>query len=699
MMILRKIFKPTALFFLFLLGCWLCIFFPLSHVGSWGRLTLDITVSQQEVFQVFWADHNESYGPKRTTTVVLRPGRATYELKLPPLQSVEKIRFDPITDTGTLTVHALTLGQGNMDIIQLTTVQDFQNLKEVHNIKITSSENGNLHLLATGEDPQLELKVSRPGWRKLLLQNIFYALLLALGPAALFAFLHSSGYREKEATLYPVSKRIHFSWYFLSLFLGIFLVLVIPLTGNPSKNSLYLPAIAGLIGAGVYLVTFWLATRPMSRIDVVEPSRWSWLWYALPSYIIWLMYLFAFWPGSMSPDSLDQWGQVLAGVTHLKDWHPASHTLTIWLLTRVWMSPAIVVIAQIVMLGGVAGWCLAVLQKWGVPRYILWITAIIFASSLVNGLLVITLWKDVIYSTSLLALTIIIFQLVMSRGQWLNRTASYLLLAIVLFCVVIYRHNGVIPALSISFVLLLVFVGYRKRIFMIGLSVLLIFVAVRGPLYHLLDVRRGNPLSREISKTVDKIASMLESKTESQQLNGKVGSEEKTKPPVVSSAQKKKKKYHPVEERLLASSRLWRIEPLQGFHRRIEYVNLWGKYRDNKRHVKYVSSNRVGVDEESLLPQLLDRIYVAFEKSKGGFWFFIWRPALYLYVFLGCVAISGYRLKSWMPLLLAFPVLFNSLPTLFFVIHKSIFRYHYSIVLVSLLFSLPLLFLNRRVKP
>lgn len=693
--LMQRFKNPVFLFFLFILGCWLAIFLPVSYIDTSARLIVESSTPQQEVFQVFWADDGEVYSTERMVTVLMKPGRSTFEVTLPALQTIEKLRIDPLVNTGSFILYRLSLIQGSRPVLDFKADKEFQNLHARHNIEFVSSGTESLQMVSLGEDPQIELKLMCPGWTKDAVRHLFIAILLSMFAAAFFYNLHSPRYRISSGSLYPASSKIHVFWYLLSILTAVFLIVVTPLSTPSGKTVYYLPAAAGVIATTVYLLTFWLATRPLLQKKTVEPGRWSWFFYALPSYFVWLLYLFAFWPGSMSPDSLDQWRQVLAGITHFKDWHPAFHTLTIWLLTRVWLSPAMVVLAQITVLGGVAGWCLAVLQRWGVPRYILWLTAIIFAGWLVNGLMVITLWKDIAYSTALLALTVILFQLVMSRGKWLDRSASVPVLALVLFCVAIYRHNGVIPAFVTSFVLLLIFSCCRKKIFIAFISAFLLFIAVRGPVYSLLDVRRGNPLGRVVGKTIQDVESFLSDGQKGIWTKSETKQEARSHESARSVA-RQSKRLNPMEERLFASSRLWRIQPLEGFHRRIEYVNLWSKNKDNIIHIKYVSSNRTGNDEESLLPQLMERLYDLFEESKGEHWFVVWRPAVYLYVFLASIVIAGYRLKSWRLLLLSLPVLLNSLPTLFFVIHKSIFRYHYGIILVSLLFTLPLLFLNQR---
>lgn len=75
----------------------------------------------------------------------------------------------------------------------------------------------------------------------------------------------------------------------------------------------------------------------------------------------------------------------------------------------------------------------------------------------------------------------------------------------------------------------------------------------------------------------------------------------------------------------------------------------------------------------------------------------MWRPAVFLYALTGLLIMLSWRLRLRLYLLLV-PLLANSLPYFLMVIHKSVFRYHYPLVVTGLLLIIPLLFL-RPVEP
>lgn len=155
---------------------------------------------------------------------------------------------------------------------------------------------------------------------------------------------------------------------------------------------------------------------------VGEPRRAPgllWARLAAPCWVVWSLYLLAFWPAVMSVDSVKQWDQMITG--QLTDAHPAVHTATMWALTRLWWSPAVVAVTQVVVLGALVGVVLAGLWRAGVPKAVVMSVAAATALLPATGALAVTLWKDVPYAAAVLALTCLVLRIVLTDGSWLER--------------------------------------------------------------------------------------------------------------------------------------------------------------------------------------------------------------------------------------------------------------------------------------
>lgn len=466
-------------------------------------------------------------------------------------------------------------------------------------------------------------------------------------------------------------------WGIVSLFAGAFFVFVIPSALPATHDVLGFVSRAGIMGSLIFLISFRLVNRPADHNVSMPVGRFEWLGYAMPCFVVWTLYLLAFWPGTMGPDSLEQWEETLTG--RFSDWHPAFHTLNIWLINRLWVSPASVASAQILALGSMAGWGLTAFRRLGTPRSILWGVSLFFALSPVNGLMAVTLWKDIPYSVSVLMLTLLLIRIADSNGEWLLRPGAWMMLAFVVFLVASYRYNGIISGFGTLFVLFIPYLRFWRRLTLALVLSLVLFVGLRGPLYALLDVdcsRRPSLTSRlpKSLKTITPLSSNQEDHPGEEDLMEALGKD------------------------LQSGSQIWRIKPLYHYFKRIEYANLW---KDNRDTFQYIIPNELGIAPSSLLPNVKGKLLAFYEQSiKPPLYYFIWSPAFYLYVFLISVAVASARAGSWKFLFLSTPLVLHAFQFLLMQIpgQKFIHRYHYPVILVGALLSIPLLFIKKKAR-
>ncbi len=187
------------------------------------------------------------------------------------------------------------------------------------------------------------------------------------------------------------------------------------------------------IYAGVSFILYYLVHHSMP-VQLKPVSRWKILLYAIPAILIWSVYLIGFFPGNMSPDSISHWRQL--NTHEFSNWHPVMYTWYMMLLALIWKSPAMIAISQIVILAFIIGYGLFSLERNGVSSKWLWLITIVFAISPINGIFSIILWKDILYSAFLLLFTILMFNVVASKGRWLVSNWHLFLLALTVLGVV-----------------------------------------------------------------------------------------------------------------------------------------------------------------------------------------------------------------------------------------------------------------------
>jgi len=440
-------------------------------------------------------------------------------------------------------------------------------------------------------------------------------------------------------------------------------------------------------------------------------SFFSLHWYAVPCLVVWSVSLLTFWPGMMSPDSLWQWDQMLSGKYY--DNHPAAHTLTIWLVTRVWLSPAAYALAQIAALAFTFALAMRELALAGVSRWVQIALTALFALSPVNNVMVVTLWKDIPYAIALLGLFWMLLRVWRTGGGWLHSRRAVALAAVLLAAVALFRHNG--PPVALLTLLAFPLVGRgvpMRRIALIGGWALALVLVVRSVVYPAFDVTPTPPwFARQVQ-----IHQLGAYATHSGQLdNADRALLERLLP-----LDEWRRRYSCYSVGLLLYGAP--TMDLALFDARVDtFTNLWLRLvvRDpatlirhqlcltsliwrvtqpadgylSTREKQFISEGGadLGLVPSSVLPGLRDLLasWLVWLERPDVIWL-VWRPATYLYLALFCVLTTSIRRRSLPTLGLALPVVAQSLVWML-VLTVQDFRFQYPVYLIALV-SLGLLF-------
>lgn len=230
------------------------------------------------------------------------------------------------------------------------------------------------------------------------------------------------------------------------------------------------------------------------------------LFYALPPLFVWLFFWVAFFPGGMTPDSLSQWEQAHTG--QLNNWHPVAYTWFIMFLTKIWDSPAIVTLAQIIIISVIIGYLCYLMEKYNFPKWMSWGISILFAISPINSIYSIIIWKDVLYSAFLLLFSIFILNIVRTKGYWLENNSCMILFFLGSLGLVFFRHNGIYVFFLTMLVLAFCFIRVLKRLLISFVCVVFIYLTVTGPIFSHLNVKPSDP-NEALSIPTQQIATII----------------------------------------------------------------------------------------------------------------------------------------------------------------------------------------------
>jgi len=463
-------------------------------------------------------------------------------------------------------------------------------------------------------------------------------------------------------------------------------------------------ALLGADAASIGFIHLAAALWILRRSDVRPRRPWPLLAYAIPCAGVWTMYLLAFWPGLMSSDSQDQWGQVLRAEFH--NYHPAFHTLTLWLITRLWLTPAAVALTQIVALSLVFAATARELEAWGVCGRVRLLVTLAFSCSLVNGTMVVTLWKDVPYAITCLGLFAILLALVRTRGRWAESPAHLAVLAVALVCVTLFRHNGALVGVGLVAIVLWLWPAHRGALAATALVAVAACLIIVGPVYRAIGVK-PIPAAVRLQYQLQQIAALVHDgvllSTEDEAVLAHVLPLESWRSryncyiadPIVHSPHLDRAylNAHADEVRALwrrlvrghgqillrhqlcASSLVWRLsQPVHGWLTvpplsiHDPASSLWPRFADQVRRLV----------DGSLRPSVI---------------WWVWRPALYLYLTLFCALVAAARVGDWRLLVAPGPAVLNSLVWMMFVAAQDV-RYQYPVYVIGLV--MPALLFARR---
>ncbi|MCS6839188.1 MAG: DUF6020 family protein, partial [Roseiflexus sp.] len=470
-----------------------------------------------------------------------------------------------------------------------------------------------------------------------------------------------------------------------------------PLWTRAQQGVLWLADIVsfGALLTGALLLT--ATWRPQAR-----PFVLAWHWYALPCIVVWPFTLLVFWPGLMSLDSVDQWTQMLSG--RYTDAHPAFHTLTMRVLTLLWLSPAAVALAQIGALALAFGLVLRELALLGVGKWVQIVLTALFALSPVNNLMVITLWRDIPYAIAMLFVFWSLLRVWRTDGAWLSSWRALAAIGAALAALALYRHNGAPTALLILPAFLLVRQqAHWRQVAIIGGVALALVLLVKVGVFRVLNVapmtapslvarismmhQIGAVVADPFSRIEDRDRALLENLFSLDEWRRRYTCynvnayafamphpllEQRLSEIEIESVWLRLAIAHPVSivrHQLCQTSLIWRVKQPDDAYIFIFYPEIF--------------PNDAGITSASVFPGIRS-MYLSWVAAIFPLeWIWVWRPALYLYLALFCVAIACIRCRSWCVAGFAQPVVSQSLVWLL-ILPAQDFRYQYPVYVIAL---------------
>ena len=173
-------------------------------------------------------------------------------------------------------------------------------------------------------------------------------------------------------------------------------------------STLFCAIILLFTGVGLFVIYYHLAIWILQATPALKLTgagySYAWLPYAAAALclVCWIPYFLYEYPAVMTPDSINQYAQVI-GAYELSNHHPVIHTALIGFFYKIGLSLtgdvafglALYTMAQMLFMAFVAGYVVRTLQKAGAITPVLVITICFYALMPYNGAYVVTMWKDI----------------------------------------------------------------------------------------------------------------------------------------------------------------------------------------------------------------------------------------------------------------------------------------------------------------
>lgn len=208
---------------------------------------------------------------------------------------------------------------------------------------------------------------------------------------------------------------------------------------------------------------------------------------------VWILALFAYWPGNMTSDSVDQWLQA-TGIKQINAAHPPLYTLMIKICSSLIPHPAFFVLIQIMFFSLLIGYLFSLLYQIANKKNII-IFGAIFALLPCNYMIITTMWKDIPFTMCLVILTLLLTKIAKEPEKFWHNKINLLLLVISLIGAKELRYNGVI--VFVLSILYMCYFAMKHRKFLVRILITLLFTLmlisfIHKPVYNFFNVRTEN---------------------------------------------------------------------------------------------------------------------------------------------------------------------------------------------------------------
>lgn len=283
---------------------------------------------------------------------------------------------------------------------------------------------------------------------------------------------------------------------------------------------------------GLFLIYFYLSIWLLQSANQlhITGNTYSSAWLSIVTVIAcifcWLFYFLHEYPGVMTPDSINQYAQII-GAYELSNHHSIVHTALIGLFYNIGFSItgnayfglALYTLAQMLFMALTAGYVVRTMQKAGIITPVIIITILFYALMPYNGIYAVTIWKDIPFAGCMTLFCAALMRfLLRGNAQTASEHAPKLHFSEYFSLVLPYVFSGVMLCLlrtngwyaflvSLPFIIII----YRRswRIMLpVHAVILLLVLFVKYPVMQVYDIKQAD-FVESLSVPVQQLARVI----------------------------------------------------------------------------------------------------------------------------------------------------------------------------------------------
>lgn len=297
-------------------------------------------------------------------------------------------------------------------------------------------------------------------------------------------------------------------------------------------NSLFCAVILLFTWFGLFLIYFYLciwllqATERLHITGNVYSSAWLSVLTVIACMFFWSFYFLHEYPGVMTPDSINQYAQVI-GAYELSNHHSIVHTALIGLFYNIGLALtgdvhfglALYTLAQMLFMALVAGYVVRTMQKANIITLVILITMLFYALMPYHGIYAVTIWKDIPFAGCFTLFSAALMRFLLrgnaavtsgrppklQLGEYFSLVLPYVFSGIM---ICLLRTNGWYAFLvSLPFILLVYKKSWRTMLPIHAVSLLLVLF-VKYPVMQVYDIGQAD-FVESLSVPIQQIARVV----------------------------------------------------------------------------------------------------------------------------------------------------------------------------------------------